>query len=106
MPTLIIHSAAETIWQRWCVQRRQRSIKRLSLCLLDIIVGQTDEVLFSSFGLAVYEVEVAVTTDATCELHVLLHDSLTFCVDGAQIGVLEKCNDVGFGRLLKRLDSL
>ena len=74
--------------------------------LLVVDVGQTQKQLVTGLWLAVDIVEVAVTSDAACEVHVLLHDRLTFCVDCTQVSVLEKTNDVGFSRLLKSKNSL
>ena len=45
------------------------------------------------------------STDATGQLDVLWHDGHTFGMDSAQVGVLEKANQVSFRCLLKSLDS-
>ena len=44
-------------------------------------------------------------SDATCELNVFRHDCHTLCVDGGQIGVFEKANEVGLSRFLEGEDS-
>jgi hypothetical protein len=44
------------------------------------------------------------STDAASQLDVLGHDGHTFGVDGAQVGVLEKSNQVSLGCLLEGLD--
>lgn len=46
-----------------------------------------------------------VTTDATSEDHVLLHDGHTLGVDGAQVGVLEETNQVSLRGLLEGSDG-
>ena len=45
------------------------------------------------------------STDTAGELDVLGHDGDTFCVDGAQVGVLEKSNQVGFAGFLEGHDG-
>ena len=45
------------------------------------------------------------STDAASELDVLWHDGDTLGVDGAQVGVLEKTNQVGFAGLLQGHDG-
>ena len=45
------------------------------------------------------------STDAASELDVLWHDRDTLGVDGAQVGVFEKTNQVCFASLLKSEDS-
>ena len=49
---------------------------------------------------------MAITTDASSEVHVLLLDGHTLSVDGTKVGVLEETHDVGLGSLLKGLQSL
>jgi len=49
---------------------------------------------------------VAITTDASSEVHVLLLDGHTLGVDGTKVSVLEETDDVGLGSLLKGLQSL
>lgn len=44
--------------------------------------------------------------DASCKLDVLLHDGDTFCVNGAQVCILEQMYHVRLGRLLQRLERL
>ena len=46
----------------------------------------------------------ALTADAAGELHVLRHDRDTLGVDGAQVGVFEEANEVGFGGFLEGED--
>ena len=41
------------------------------------------------------------TTDSSCQLDVFRHDGDTFGVDGAQVGILEKSNQVGFAGFLE-----
>jgi hypothetical protein len=43
----------------------------------------------------------ALSADTTGELDVFGHDGDTLGVDGAQVGILEKANKVGFSSLLK-----
>ena len=43
----------------------------------------------------------ALSTDAAGQLNVFRHDGDTLGVDSAQVGVLEKSNEVGLGSLLK-----
>lgn len=74
--------------------------------LLHVGVGEAHEVLITSLWLTVDVVKVAVSADATSELHVFLVDGLTLGVDGTEVGVLEKTDDVGLGCFLKRLDGL
>ena len=40
-------------------------------------------------------------TDSTSELNILRHDGNTLGMDGAQVGVFEETNKVGFGGFLK-----
>lgn len=47
----------------------------------------------------------SLSTDAASQLDVLGHDGHTFGVDGAQVGVLEKSNQVGFASLLEGHDG-
>ena len=47
----------------------------------------------------------ALTADAAGELDVLGHDGDTLGVDGAQVGVLEEADEVGFGGFLERKDG-
>jgi len=44
-------------------------------------------------------------TDAASELDVLGHDRDSLGVDGAQVGIFEKSNEVGLRRLLERSDG-
>ena len=46
------------------------------------------------------------TTDAACKLHVLDHDGHAFCVDGTQVDVLEKSDQVCLGGMLQRQDRV
>jgi hypothetical protein len=45
------------------------------------------------------------STDATSENHILLHDGDALSVDGAQVGVLEETNQVGLRSLLEGSDG-
>lgn len=45
------------------------------------------------------------STDATSENHILLHDGHTLGVDGAQVGVLEEGDEVSLRSLLKSSDG-
>lgn len=45
------------------------------------------------------------SADSTGQLDVLWHDGNTLGVDGAQVGILEKTNQVGLASLLKSHDS-
>jgi len=47
----------------------------------------------------------ALATDAAGKLDVLGHDGDTLGVDGSQVGILEKTNEVGLGGLLKGQDG-
>ena len=47
----------------------------------------------------------ALTADAAGKLNVLGHDGDTLGVDGAQVGVLEEADEVGFGGFLERKDG-
>lgn len=47
----------------------------------------------------------ALSADAAGQLDVLRHDGDTFGVDGAQVGVFEETDQVGFAGLLKGHDS-
>ena len=47
----------------------------------------------------------ALAADAAGELDVLGHDGDTLGVDGAQVGVLEEADEVGFGGFLERKDG-
>ena len=47
----------------------------------------------------------ALAPDATGQLYVLGHDGNTLGVDGAQVGVLEKADQVGLGGLLQGQDG-
>jgi len=48
---------------------------------------------------------VSVTSDSSGELHVLWHDGNSSGVDGAEVGVLEEADHVGFGGFLESKDS-
>ena len=60
----------------------------------------------SILWLVITDVEVAVTSDATGELHVLLHDSLSLGVDGTQVGLFEDSDDVGLSGFLEGNESV
>ena len=47
----------------------------------------------------------ALTADSAGELHVLGHDGNSLGVDGAEVGVLEETDHVGFGGLLEGKDG-
>ena len=49
---------------------------------------------------------VLFTPDSSSELHVSDHDGNSLSVDGAEVGVLEKSNQIGFGGFLESQDSL
>ena len=46
------------------------------------------------------------SSDPSCQLYVLGHDGNAFCVNRAEIGVLEEPDNVAFSRLLKRNHGL
>ena len=74
--------------------------------LLVVGVGEGKEDLVASLGLHVSVVEVAISSDATGQVHVFLLDGDALGVDRAQVGVFEQTHDVGFGGLLQGLQSL
>ena len=43
----------------------------------------------------------SLASDAAGQLNVLRHDCYTLCVDGSQVSVLEKTDEVRLGRLLE-----
>ena len=45
------------------------------------------------------------STDSSCQLDVLWHDSDPLCVDGAQVSVFKKTDEVSFGGFLKSSDG-
>lgn len=47
----------------------------------------------------------ALSTDTTCKLNILWHDSNTLCVDCTQVGIFEKTNKVSLRCFLKSKDS-
>ena len=47
----------------------------------------------------------SLTTDSSGQLDVLWHDGDTLGVDGAQVGILEKTDEVGLGSFLEGKDS-
>jgi hypothetical protein len=47
----------------------------------------------------------SLSSDSSGELHVLWHDGNSLGVDGAQVGVFEKSNHVGFSGFLKGKDG-
>ena len=69
-------------------------------------VGKGEEDLITGLGLSIVIVLHLVTTDAAGEVHILLLDGNALGVDGTEVGVLEKSNDVGFGSLLESLKGL
>ena len=69
-------------------------------------LGEHQEDFVASLWLHVPEVVHAVTTDASCKIHVLLHDGHPFRMDCAQVGVFEKTDDVGLCGLLKGMEGL
>ena len=44
---------------------------------------------------------VSLSTDSSGELHVLGHDGDSLGVDGAEVGVFEKADEIGFGSMLQ-----
>ena len=60
------------------------------------LVGQLEEDFVTGLWLEVSVVDVSVSTDSSCEVHVLLLDGDALGMDGAEVGVLEDSNDVGF----------
>lgn len=76
--------------------------------LLDIAgaLRQREEDLIASLRLSVTEVCGLVASDAPGQVHVLLLHSHAFGVDGAQVRVLEKADNVGLRGLLERVESL
>ena len=72
-----------------------------------LLVPRKAEVNFIALlGRVVCEVEMAVSTDASGENHVLLLHGDAFGVDAAEVCVLEQSNDVGFGGFLQCDESL
>lgn len=47
----------------------------------------------------------SLATDSSCQLNVLWHDGDTLGVDGAQVGVFEEADEVGFGGFLEGRDG-
>ncbi len=68
--------------------------------LLVTVVWQLEEDFITRLGLGVTEVKVAITSDPSGELHVLLLDGQALRVDRAEVGVLEEADDVGLGGFL------
>ena len=68
-------------------------VHRIAVGTVDL--GEHQEDFVASLWLHVSEVAHAVTTDASCKVHVLLHDGHPFRMDCAQVGVFEKTDDVG-----------
>lgn len=76
-----------------------------SSCSTDckLIVGGPDKGLWDK---VVRRVNLStLSADAAGELDVFRHDGDTLGVNGAQVGVLEEPNQVGFGRLLQGHNS-
>jgi len=55
--------------------------------------------------LHVTEVSVAVASNASGKVHILLLNGDALGMDGAKVGVLEETNDVGLGSLLEGLEG-
>ena len=70
------------------------------------VVGQGQEDLVVGLRLGVAEVKVAVASDPPCQVHVFLQDGDALGMDGAEVGVLEDTDDVGFGGFLESLEGL
>ena len=64
------------------------------------IVGQREENLITCLGLCVSKVELAITSDAPCKVHILLLNSDALSMDRTEVCILEQTNDVGLGSLL------
>jgi len=75
----------------WCraAMKRQRSLVRR----LSISPKKSEKELCS------------LATDSSCQLNVLWHDGDTLGVDGAQVGVFEEADEVGFGGFLEGRDG-
>ena len=69
-------------------------------------VWQRKEDFVASLGLKVTVVVVTISANATCKVHVLLLNSNAFGVNGAEVSVFEKTDDVGFSGFLEGLESL
>ena len=69
-------------------------------------VREGKEDLITGLGLHVSVVCVAIASDTSGEVHVLLLDGDALGVDSAEVGVFEKTNDVGLGSLLESLKGL
>ncbi len=68
--------------------------------LLVIIIWKLEINLVAFLRISVDIVKVAIASDSTSKVHVLLHYSGTFGVNGAEIRVLEKGDDVRFSCFL------
>ena len=67
---------------------------------------ELQEDFIAGLWLEVSEVMHAVSADAPGQIHVFLHHSHSLGMDGAQVSVLEKTNNVGLSCLLEGLESL
>ena len=74
--------------------------------LISRVVRQRQEDFVASLWLKIPEVLHAISTDASGEVHVLLHDSHSLRMDRAQVGVFEETHNVGFSGLLESLQGL
>ena len=59
-------------------------------------IRQLQEDFIAGLWLEVSVVDVSVSTDSSCEVHVLLLHGDALGMDGAKVGVLEDSYDVGF----------
>ena len=74
--------------------------------MLIIVIWQAKVDLVSTLRDHITVVSVAVATDATGQVHVLLLDGLALSMDGAQIGVLKDTDKVGLGSFLNSEKSM
>lgn len=66
------------------------------------VVGSQQELVHASKGMNEL---CSLATDSSCQLDVLWHDGDTLGVDGAQVGVFEEADEVGFRGFLERRDG-
>ena len=66
------------------------------------VVGSQQELVHASKGMKEL---CSLATDSSCQLDVLWHDGDTLGVDGAQVGVFEEADEVGFRGFLEGRDG-
>ena len=74
--------------------------------LWDVGVRKHIELLGSILWHSVHVVVSVISSDSSSKVHVFLHHSYSFGVDGTQLSIFEDTSNVGLGTFLKGLESV